>query len=366
MIKFLDLKAINNRYQTEMLQSFGDLLENSRYILGEEVTKFEQEFSNYCNTTHCIGVGNGLDALSLILKGYDIKEGDEVIVPAHTYIASILAITSTGATPILIEPDINTFNIDVNLIESHINENTKAIMVVHLYGMAVDMDKIWLLAKKYNIKIIEDAAQSHGAELHGRKVGSLGDAAAFSFYPGKNLGALGDGGVVTTNDNTLADRIRALRNYGSFKKYLHVNKGVNSRLDEIQASLLRIKLPTLDSDNEIRRKIARFYCENIKNSNIIFPQIPLDERSHVWHLFVVRVQNRSAFQKYMISNGVETLVHYPVAPHKQEAYKELNEFSYPITELLSREVVSLPISPVLSKEQLEYVVFLVNNYYEHI
>ena len=364
MIKFLDLKSINNRYQSEMLESFSAILDNSNYILGEEVTKFEREFSNYCNTSQCIGVGNGLDALALILKGYDIKAGDEVIVPAFTYIATILAITATGATPVLIEPDINTFNIDVNLIERHINENTKAIMVVHLYGNVVEMDKIWLLAKKYNLKVIEDAAQSHGGVLHGRKVGSLGDAAAFSFYPGKNLGALGDGGAITTNDKILAERIRALRNYGSSKKYINILKGVNSRLDEIQASFLRVKLPFLDRDNEIRRNVAKFYCENIKNPIIRLPKMPKDDKNHVWHLFVIRVPNRSDFQQYMTSNGVETLVHYPIAPHKQKAYEELNECSYPITELLSKEVVSLPISPAITQDQMDYIVFLVNSYIE--
>nr|WP_019241434.1 MULTISPECIES: DegT/DnrJ/EryC1/StrS family aminotransferase [Bacillus] len=362
MIKFLDLEAINNRHQSDIQESFQRVLQNSRYILGEEVTKFELEFSKYCNTNHCIGVGNGLDALSLILKAYDIKEGDEVIVPAHTYIATILAITSTGATPILIEPDINTLNIDLSLIERHINENTKAIMVVHLYGRVVEIDKLISLAKKHNIKIIEDAAQSHGAELHGRKAGSLGDAAAFSFYPGKNLGALGDGGAVTTNDDDLANRIKALRNYGSFKKYKNIFKGVNSRLDEIQASFLRIKLPLLERDNERRREIARFYCDNIKNLHITLPQMPNEESNHVWHLFVVRVKNRSDFMEYLLSNGIETLVHYPIPVHKQNAYEELNELSYPISELISREVVSLPISPVLSNEELKHIVFIVNNY----
>lgn len=364
MIKFLDLKAINNKYQSEMLERFSDILDNSNYILGEEVTKFEREFSNYCNTSQCIGVGNGLDALALILKGYDIKAGDEVIVPAFTYIATILAITATGAKPVLIEPDIYTFNIDVNVIERHINENTKAIMVVHLYGNVVEMDKIWLLAKKYNLKVIEDAAQSHGGGLHGRKVGSLGDAAAFSFYPGKNLGALGDGGAITTNDKILAERIRALRNYGSSKKYINILKGVNSRLDEIQASFLRVKLPFLDRDNELRRNVAKFYCENIKNPIIRLPKMPKDDKNHVWHLFVIRVPNRSDFQQYMTSKGVETLVHYPIAPHKQKAYEELNEYSYPITESLSKEVVSLPISPVITQDQMDYIVFLVNSYIE--
>ncbi|WP_449621675.1 DegT/DnrJ/EryC1/StrS family aminotransferase [Robertmurraya sp. Marseille-Q9965] len=362
MIKFLDLQAINQRFYAEMVERFKKFATNSRYILGDEVALFEQEFADYCQTTHCIGVGNGLDALALILKGYDIKQGDEVIVPANTFIATLLAISSTGATPVLIEPDISTFNIDGDLIETYINKNTKAIIVVHLYGMVADMRKIWSLAKKYNIKIIEDAAQAHGAEIQGHRVGSLGDAAAFSFYPGKNLGALGDGGAITTNDDALAEKIKALRNYGSFEKYIHVYKGINSRLDEIQASLLRIKLPLLDSDNEIRRTIAEYYCKNIKNPNVILPQLPTNKRNHVWHLFVVRVQNRNSFQKYMLDNGVETLIHYPLAPHKQEAYTELNAFSYPLTEKISSEVVSLPLSPVLSNEQIERVVFLVNDY----
>lgn len=362
MIKFLDLKAVNDRIHKETLEYFKGFLEDSNFILGEQVSKFEAEFAQYCNTSTCIGVGNGLEALTLILKGYDIKEGDEVIVPGNTYIATILAITSTGATPVLIEPNIETFNIDVNLIENHITKNTKAIMLVHLYGRCVDMDLIWSIGKKYNVKIIEDAAQAHGAMINGRRVGSLGDAAAFSFYPGKNLGAIGDGGAITSNDKLLAARIKALRNYGSFEKYIHILKGVNSRLDELQAGFLRLKLPTLDSDNEKRREIAQYYCENINNPNIILPKIPKDEKNHVWHLFVIRVANRSDFQKYMISKGIETMVHYPIAPHKQKAYSELREFTLPITELLAREVVSLPLSPVMTQEQIDFVALNVNNY----
>ena len=362
MIKFLDIKAVNDRYYSETIEYFKDFLERSNYILGEQVSKFESEFAHYCQTSYCIGVGNGLDALSLILKGYDIEEGDEVIVPGNTFIATILAITSTGATPIIIEPDEETFNIDVNEIENHITEKTKAIMVVHLYGRCVEMELIWSIAKKYDLKIIEDAAQAHGARIDGRRVGSLGDAAAFSFYPGKNLGGMGDGGAITTNDKHLANQIKALRNYGSNKKYVNLFKGVNSRLDELQAGFLRLKLSNLDSDNEIRRNIAKYYLEKIDNTHINLPKMPKDEESHVWHLFVIRVKNRDSFQEYMMSKGIETMVHYPIAPHKQEAYKELNGMSLPVTELLAKEVVSLPISPVITKEQIDCIVSAVNSY----
>lgn len=362
MIKFLDLNKINNRFYKETATHFEEFLNNSNYILGDAVNKFETEFASFCNARYCIGVGNGLDALSLILKGYDIKEGDEVIVPANTYIATILAITSTGATPILVEPDENTYNINSDLIEKYITKNTKAIIIVHLYGQVVEMEKILSLAKQYNIKIIEDAAQAHGALYNGQRVGSLGDAAGFSFYPGKNLGALGDAGAITTNDPTLAKRVKILRNYGSQQKYIHVLKGVNSRLDELQAGFLGIKLPFLDMDNHKRSIVAKFYSEYINNDIIKLPKMPKDEKSHVWHLFVVRVPNRSDFQQYMSLNGVETLVHYPIPPHKQEAYKEWNQLSYPITETLSREVVSLPISPVMTQEQIVHVVTVVNNY----
>ena len=362
MVKFLDLKAVNERHCKEMVEFFKKFLDQSYYILGEEVTNFEEEFSKYCQVPYCIGVGNGLDALSLILRGYEIKEGDEVIVPANTYIATILAITSTGATPVLVEPDEETYNINVNEIESHITKNTKAILIVHLYGRSVEVEKVWEIAKKYNLKIIEDAAQAHGAKVNGERVGSLGDAAAFSFYPGKNLGALGDGGAVTTNDKFLANRIKSMRNYGSIEKYVHELKGVNSRLDEIQAGLLRIKLPLLDSDNERRRNVAKFYCENIKNPIVSLPRMPADEKSHVWHLFVIRVRDRHHFQQYMSANGVETLIHYPNAPHKQKAYEELNDCVFPIAELMAKEVVSLPMSPVITQEQLGYIVSLVNRY----
>lgn len=362
MIKFLDLSKINNRFYKETATHFEEFLNNSNYILGDAVKKFETEFASFCNARYCIGVGNGLDALSLILKGYDIKEGDEVIVPANTYIATILAITSTGATPILVEPNENTYNINSDLIEKYITKNTKAIIIVHLYGQVVEMEKILSLAKQYNIKIIEDAAQAHGALYNGKRVGSLGDAAGFSFYPGKNLGALGDAGAITTNDPTLAERVKVLRNYGSQQKYIHVLKGVNSRLDELQAGFLSIKLPFLEMDNHKRSIVAKFYSEYINNDIIKLPKMPKDEKSHVWHLFVVRVPNRSDFQQYMSLNGVETLVHYPIPPHKQEAYKEWNQLSYPITETLSREVVSLPISPVMTQEQIVHVVTVVNNY----
>ncbi|MGG0716043.1 DegT/DnrJ/EryC1/StrS family aminotransferase [Robertmurraya massiliosenegalensis] len=362
MINFLDLKSLNDRHATDALDFFKQFLNDAQYILGNEVNMFESEFARYCGTKHCIGVGNGLDALTLILKGYNITEGDEVIVPGNTYIATILAITATGATPIIIEPSEVTFNLDLELIEDSITSSTKAILLVHLYGRGVEMEKLWLLAQKYQLKIIEDAAQAHGAKLSGRRVGSLGDAAAFSFYPGKNLGAFGDGGAITTDDTGLASRIKALRNYGSQIKYMNSEKGVNSRLDEIQAGLLRLKLPHLDEDNAKRREIARYYCEHIRNPNIILPNFPDDEESHVWHLFVIRVENRRDFQAYMSANEISTLVHYPIAPHKQEAYVELNDLRLPLTELLAEQVVSLPLYPVMTREQIEHIVTTANQY----
>lgn len=361
MIKFLDLHKINERYRAEINESIKRVLDSGWYLLGKEDETFEKSFAQYCGAKHAIGVANGLDALRLIIKGYEFGEGDEIIVPANTYIASVLAITDNGCTPIFVEPDIETYNINPDLIEEKITSKTKAIMVVHLYGQVVEMDKIWELAKKYNLKIIEDSAQAHGAIYNEKRTGNLGDASGFSFYPGKNLGCLGDGGAVTTNDDELAQKIRALRNYGSEVKYNNLYKGYNSRLDEIQAAVLSVKLEYLDEDNEKRRKIAKFYRENIKNPSIILPKIE-DEKSHVWHIFAVRTENRDGFQKYLKGKDIETVVHYPIPPHKQKAYSEFNDLSLPITEKIHNEVLSLPISPVMSESEIEYVVKIVNNY----
>lgn len=355
MIKFLDLEAVNACYRPMIDESIKRVLDSGWYLLGGECEAFEREFAAYCDVKHCIGVANGLDALNLIINAYGFGTGDEIIVPANTYIASILAISQNGCSPVLVEPDIQTYNINPDLIESKITSRTKAIMVVHLYGQAVEMAKIWELARKYGLKVIEDAAQAHGACYQGKRTGNLGDAAGFSFYPGKNLGCLGDGGAVTTNDDALADKLRALRNYGSHKKYCNLYKGVNSRLDEIQAALLRVKLEGLDRDNERRRAIARLYREHIRHPRIELPEL-LSEEGHVWHLFVVRCSERDRLQQYLIEHKIQTLIHYPTPPHQQPAYKEWNHLSLPVTEKIHREVLSLPISPVLTDLEVGTIV----------
>lgn len=361
MIKFLDLEKVNNRFRTEIDEKIKDILDCGWYLQGKCNEEFSQHFAQYCRTKYCVGVANGLDALNLIIKAYGFKQGDEIIVPANTYIATILAISENGCTPVLVEPDINTYNINPDLIEEKITDKTKAIMVVHLYGQAVQMDKIYELAKKYNLKIIEDSAQAHGALYKSKSTGALGDASGFSFYPGKNLGCMGDGGAVTTNDKELFEKIKALANYGSDRKYHHIYKGVNSRLDEIQAAVLDVKLKYLDSDNTRRREISKYYRENIKNSKIILPEV-YDEKAHVWHIFAVRTQERDRFQKYLEENGIQTNIHYPTPPHKQGAYKEWNNLSYPITEEIHKTIISLPISPVLTDSEIEKVIEVINNY----
>lgn len=361
MIPFLDVKAINLRFKNELELAMKQVLESGWYILGEKSRAFEKAFAEYCGAEHCIGCANGLDALRLGIKALGLGENDEIIVPANTYIASILAISDNGCKPIFVEPSLQTYNIDVEKIESAITPRTKAILVVHLYGQVVEMQKVWELAQKYNLAIIEDCAQAHGAIYQGRRVGTLGDVAGFSFFPGKNLGALGDGGAVTTKHKDVAEKVRALGNYGSHKKYVNLYKGLNSRLDELQAAFLEIKLKHLDSDNESRRAVAKFYRENITNNKIILPEC-VSEEGHAWHLFVVRCEERERFQAYLKDNGIETIIHYPIPPHKQEAYKEYNHLSLPITEKIHREVLSLPISPVMSREQAEEVVRVVNNF----
>ena len=361
MIKFLDLHKINERYRDKLDSRIKEILDSGWYLQGKQNEEFSKHFAEFCGTKYALGVANGLDALNLIIKAYGFGPGDEIIVPANTYIATILAISENGCTPVLIEPDRNTYNINPRLIEEKITPRTKAIMVVHLYGQAVQMQEIWNLAKKYNLKVIEDAAQAHGAEYQGHRTGNLGDAAGFSFYPGKNLGAMGDAGAVTTNDEALYNKIKAIANYGSDRKYHHIYKGTNSRLDELQAGILDVKLQYLEDDNNKRREIAKYYREHIKNPLITLPQTN-DEKSHVWHVFVIRVKERERFQQYLTDNGIQTVIHYPTAPHKQEAYKEYSALSLPITEQIHREVISLPISPVMTSEEVETVVRIVNEF----
>ncbi|HEC1752048.1 TPA: DegT/DnrJ/EryC1/StrS family aminotransferase [Campylobacter lari] len=359
MINFLDLHKINARFEDEIKDKINEVINSGWYILGKQCVNFEINFAKYCGVKHCIGVANGLDALRIIVKAYGFSKDDEIIVPANTYIASILAITDNLCKPILIEPDINTYNINAKSIEEKITNKTKAIMVVHLYGQVCNMEPIYALAKKYNLKIIEDCAQAHGANFKGKKVGSLGDVAGFSFYPGKNLGALGDAGCITTNDDLLASKIRALANYGSHKKYENLYAGLNSRLDELQAGILDIKLKHLDSDNQKRKEIADFYMKNIKNENIILPKIDID---HVWHLFVIRTKFRDKLQKYLNENNIQTIIHYPIPPHKQECYKGFNNLSLPITEQIHNEVLSIPISPVMTQDEIKQVVEVINDW----
>ena len=361
MIKFLDLEKINNRFRKEIDDRIKKILDKGWYLLGDEDKTFEKHFAEFCGVKHCIACANGLDALTLIIRAYEFGVGDEIIVPANTYIASILAISENGCTPILVEPDINTYNINPDLIEEKITNKTKAIMVVHLYGQAVQMDEIWNLAKKYNLKVIEDSAQGHGAYYNGKRTGNLGDASGFSFYPGKNLGCMGDGGCVTTNDDELAAKIRAIANYGSHKKYCNLYKGINSRLDEIQAAVLDVKLPHLDADNERRREISKYYRENIKNPKIILPKV-YDENAHVWHIFAIRCEERDKLQKYLEENNIQTNIHYPTPPHKQGAYKEQEKISYPISEEIHRTELSLPISPVLTDDEVKKVVEVMNEF----
>ncbi|MGX3044135.1 DegT/DnrJ/EryC1/StrS family aminotransferase [Helicobacter sp. T3_23-1056] len=361
MLKFLDLQKINNRFRAEIDSRIKAVLDSGWYLEGKENETFAQNFAKFCGTKFALGVANGLDAINLIIRAYGFGADDEIIVPSNTYIATILAVSQNGCTPVLVEPDIDTYNINPDLIESKITPKTKAIIVVHLYGQAVQMEKIWALAQKYNLKIIEDCAQAHGAIYQGKRVGNLGDAGAFSFYPGKNLGALGDGGGITTNDEALFAKVKAIANYGSDRKYHHIYKGVNSRLDEMQAAVLDIKLAHLDADNAKRREIAKIYRESITNPKIILPKV-YDENACVWHCFVVRTEKRDEFQAYLSENGVQTIIHYPTPPHKQGAYKEWENHSYPISEEIHRTIISMPISPVMNDEEVAKVVEVVNDY----
>ena len=390
MIKFLDLKAINDSFEPELSLAIKRVLDAGWYLLGNEVIAFEQEYADYIGTKHCIGVANGLDALRLILKAYiemgEMKEGDEVIVPATTFIASQLAITDNRLIPVFAEPDLTTYNIDPFKIEELITDRTKGIMIVHLYGQNAMHPEIQRLVDKYNLKLIEDNAQAVGAYYctdesyrqgmpclyNPSRTGSLGHAAGHSFYPGKNLGCLGDGGAVTTNNDELANIIRALANYGSNKKYVNDYQGLNSRLDEIQAAILRIKLTRLDADNKRRREIAQYYLYNIKHPDIILPRLDVldnlkletwnSELSHVWHLFVIRHPKRDQLQNYLTENGIQTLVHYPIPPHKQLAYKRWNKLNLPVTEKIHSEVLSLPISPIMPYNEIKEVADILNKF----
>jgi len=365
MIKFLDLQKINARDVLEIKEAVNRVIDSGWYLMGNELRIFEKEFAEYCGTKHCIGVANGLDALRLIFKAYielgQLREGDEVIVPANTYIASILGITDNKLKPVLVEPKITTFNLDEDLIEKSITPRTKAILLVHLYGQNAMTNTIESLAKKYKLLIIEDSAQSHGACFKAKKAGNLGNASGFSFYPGKNLGALGDAGAVTTNNTKLANAIRALANYGSQKKYVNQYQGLNSRLDEIQAAILSVKLKKIDDDIIIRRNIAETYLKKIDNKKVVLPEI-VDRKGHIWHLFVIRTKKRDELQQYLTNYGIQTLIHYPIPPHKQQAYQEWNSLTFSITEQIHNEVLSLPISPVMKKEDVEEIIKVLNKF----
>jgi len=369
MIKFLDLKKINESFEPELSVAIKKVLDSGWYLLGDEATRFEEEYAKFIGTRHCIGVANGLDALRIILKAYiemgQMEEGDEIIVPANTYIASILAITDNRLTPVLAEPSIDTYNIDPLRIEELISPRTRGIMTVHLYGRNSMTEEIASIAKKYNLVLIEDNAQAQGCYHGMARTGSLGDAAGHSFYPGKNLGALGDAGAVTTNDDELAAVVRAIGNYGSQIKYENLYKGLNSRLDEIQAAVLRVKLRRLDRDNHRREEIARLYNSQIDSPLIIKPDKlssnadPL-RLSHVWHLYVIRTMYRNGLQQHLDENHIQTVIHYPIPPHRQRAYRELNYLNLPATELIHNQVLSLPISPVMTDEEANRVIEAVN------
>jgi dTDP-4-amino-4,6-dideoxygalactose transaminase len=365
MIYFLNLKKLNHPFEVAFQNKMKQFLDEGWYILGKEVKQFETNFAHYCGTKYCIGVGNGLDALVLIFKAYiqlgKLQKGDEVIVPANTYIASMLAILEADLIPVLVEPRAETFNLNPDAIEEKITTKTKAILAVHLYGQLAEMEAINTIATKHNLLVIEDAAQAHGAEWKGVKAGNFGNAAGFSFYPGKNLGALGDAGAITTNEDALAAVLFQLRNYGSKVKYENEIIGVNSRLDELQATFLNIKLKQLDVQNEIRRSIAKRYFSGIKNDKIVLPTRNLFQ-NHVFHLFVIRTSNRAKLQNYLYENGIETLIHYPIAPHQQKAFANWNDLSFPITEKIHEEVLSIPLNSSLSEDEIQHIIATLNRY----
>lgn len=362
-VPFVSFLPMEKELDTELHDAFQRVLSASWYIAGKEDKKFENQFADYCGVKHCVGVGNGLDALMLTLKALGVGVGDEVILPSNTYIATALAVTYVGATPVLVEPDIRTFNIDPNKIEEKITEKTKVIMPVHLYGQPCDMDTIMTLAKKHNLFVVEDCAQAHGATYKGKKIGSFGDAAGFSFYPGKNLGALGDAGAVVTNSADLADKIRALGNYGSDYKYHHIYKGNNSRLDEMQAAFLSTKLPHLDRMNAERRKIAQMYLNGIKNPSVILPYTS-EENEVVWHVFAVRCRQRDALEQYLNEQGIGTNKHYPIPMHLQECYRDkgFRKGDFPIAEEISITELSLPMYYGMTDEEVRYVIDAINSF----
>lgn len=363
-VPFATFKPMHDEIKKELDNAYHRVIDSSYFIQGTECEKFEEEFAQYCDAKYCIGVATGLDALYLILKALNIKKGDEVIIPSNTFIATALAVSYCGATPVFVEPLIETYNINTALIEEKITERTKAIIPVHLQGRPADMDEINKIAKKYNLYVIEDAAQAHGANYKGRRVGSLSDAAGFSFYPGKNLGALGDGGAVVTNNKEIADKVRALGNYGSDYKYHHIYKGTNSRLDEIQAAFLRCKLPHLDKWNSERQKIAKKYFDGITNPLITLPLQVDEDYDHIYHVFVIRCDRRDELESYLNKNGIGTVKHYPIPMHLQLAYQDLNiqEGSLPIAEEISRTVLSIPMYYGMSNDEIEYVIKLLNEF----
>lgn len=365
MIKYCDLKTINDRYEPQLTEAIVGAAQSGWYIRGKECERFEQAFAAYCGCRHCIGTGNGLDALTIILKAYCemgiMQPGDEVIVPANTYIATILSVVQAGLKPVLCEPCANSCNIDATLIESLVTERTRAIMPVHLYGLVADMDRINEIAAKHSLKVIEDSAQAHGAIYNSKRTGNLGDAAAFSFYPGKNLGALGDGGAITTNDTQLADTARAIANYGSHKKYVNIYRGVNSRLDEIQAAVLHVKLQHLDADNQRRREIATKYISCITNPLVTLPTADKGG-NHVYHIFAIRSPHREQLQQHLLKQEIETLIHYPIPPHKQQALREYSHLQLPITEQIHAQELSLPCHQAMSDNEVEMIIDAVNRF----
>ncbi len=365
MIKFLDIQKITEQYASEIHQAALRVIDSGWYLLGEETSSFEKEYAEYIGTDNCVGVANGLDALRIILRAYKeiglMEDGDEIIVPANTYIASIIAISDNRLVPVLVEPDINNYQIDDKKIESAITSKTKGIMIVHLYGQCAYTERIGEICRTHNLKLIEDNAQATGCKYRGKLTGSLGDAAGHSFYPGKNLGALGDAGAITTNNQLLAETVRALANYGSNIKYIFDYKGYNSRLDEIQSAILKVKLPALDKDNQYRKEVAKYYLSHINHPDIILPEIT-DWEAHVMHLFVIRSARRDDLLKHLKDNGIQTMIHYPIPPHKQKAYKEWNHLHFPITEKIHDEVLSLPVSQIICEEEIKKVVEVVNSF----
>ena len=370
MIPFLDLKTINAQYRDELIEACTRVIDSGWYIAGNELAQFELAFASYCGTKHAIGVANGLDALILTLRAWKelgkLKDGDEVIVPSNTYIASILAISANDLVPVLVEPDLATYNLCPKQTEAAITAKTRAILPVHLYGQLADMPTIMAIAQRHNLLVLEDSAQAHGAELNGKKAGNWGDASGFSFYPGKNLGALGDAGAITTNDDQLAETLRALRNYGSHEKYKNLFQGTNSRLDEIQAAMLSVKLKHLDTETAHRRKVADAYIQGINNTAVTLPLTlnasPLTRENHVWHVFVIRCEQREALQKHLLEHGIQTLIHYPIPPHQQQAYKEWNSQRYTLTEAMHQQVLSLPISPIMTDSEVQKIIAIINNF----